>query len=462
MQIRDIFKDYTKYVDKQMKISGWIRQSRFSKNVGFIELNDGSCFENLQIVISSDLENYTEISKQQLSASIEVEGILVETKSSKQKFEIQAKDVKVIGKSDEKFPIQKKRQTMEFLRTIPHLRARTNTFKALFRLRSSISYAIHKFFHENGFVYVNTPIITASDAEGAGEMFNVTTLNYEDENIKKDGKIDYSKDFFGAKSHLTVSGQLEGEAFAMAFSKIYTFGPTFRAEDSNTPRHAAEFWMIEPEIAFADLTDVMDLGEAMLKYMINYVMEDCKSEIEFFNRFIDKTLIDRLNTVRNSKFERMTYTKAIEYLKDAKVDFEYPVEWGMDLKTEHERYISEKIVNGPVYITDYPKDIKAFYMRLNDDNKTVAATDLLVPGVGEIIGASQREERLDILEKRIKEDGMNLDNYKQYLDLRRFGGCPHGGYGLGLERAVMYLSGMKNIRDVIPYPRTVNSLSKNK
>ncbi|MDO4662620.1 MAG: asparagine--tRNA ligase [Tissierellia bacterium] len=462
MEIKSLIEKYNEYKDSDMTLKGWIRQSRFGKNVGFIELNDGSCFENVQVVVSKDLENYEQISKQQLSASILVKGKLVVTPNAKQDFEIQASSIEVLGESSDKYPIQKKRQTFEYLRTIPHLRARTNTFKAVFRLRSSIAFAIHKFFHEKNFVYVHTPIVTASDAEGAGEMFEITSLDLNNLPLTDDGKVDYSKDFFGTKSNLTVSGQLEAEAYAMAFSKVYTFGPTFRAEESNTTRHAAEFWMIEPEIAFAQLDDVMDLGEEMLKYVISYVMEDCKSEMEFFNKFVDNTLIERLNKVKNAKFARMTYTQAIDELLKADVEFDYPVKWGIDLQTEHERYISEKIVDGPVFLTDYPKEIKSFYMRLNDDNKTVAACDLLVPAIGELIGGSQREERLDVLEQRMKELNMSLDDYKEYLDLRRFGGCKHGGYGLGFERAVMYLSGMKNIRDVISYPRTVNALSKNK
>lgn len=456
MQINELLKEYRSLKDEQVILKGWIRQSRFSKNVGFIELNDGSSFKNVQIVVDKNLENFSEISKLYLSSSIEVKGKVVLTENQKQSFEIQSETVHIIGLSSEDYPIQKKRQTFEYLRNMPHLRMRTNTFKAVFKVRSELSFALHKFFHENGFLYVHTPIITASDAEGAGEMFNVTTFDIENLNEKPS----YSDDFFAKKSYLTVSGQLEAEAYAMAFSKVYTFGPTFRAEDSNTPRHAAEFWMVEPEIAFADLSDVMKLGEDMLKYVIAHIKETCHDELEFFNRFVDNTLIERLDNVLNSDFAKLTYTEAIEILEKADQDFVFPVKWGMDLQTEHERYLSEKIIKGPVYITDYPKDIKAFYMRLNDDNKTVAATDLLVPGVGELIGASQREEREDVLIQKIKDANMKVEEYEDYLQLRRFGGCPHGGFGLGLERAVMYITGMKNIRDTIAYPRTVNQFSK--
>ncbi|MCI5840111.1 MAG: asparagine--tRNA ligase [Peptoniphilaceae bacterium] len=460
MEIKELFQKQDELNEKEVEISGWIRQSRFSKNVGFIELNDGSDFKNIQVVVSKELENFVEISKAYLSTSLKIKGKFVITPKAKQPFEIQANFVEILGESDDTFPVQKKELSLEYLRTIPHLRVRTNTFRSVFKVRSTLAFAIHKFFQEKGFVYVNTPIVTSSDAEGAGEMFTITTLTDDNLPLKEDGKIDYSKDFFSKHSHLTVSGQLEAEDFAMAFGKVYTFGPTFRAEDSNTPRHAAEFWMVEPEIAFADLSDVMDSGEEMLKSIISYVLENCKDEIEYLNNNVDPSLIERLEFVRDSKFSRISYTDAINYLKDAKVDFEFPVEWGMDLQTEHERYISEQIVKGPCFVTDYPKEIKAFYMRRNDDGKTVAAADLLVPGVGELIGASQREERLDVLKDILKEKGMNEEEYKNYLDLRRFGSVKHGGYGLGFERAVMYLTGIKNIRDSIPYPRTVNQFSK--
>lgn len=460
MKIREIDKDLEKLIDKEITLSGWIRQARFTKNVGFIELNDGTTFKNLQVVVGKDLENFELLGKEHLSASIKVSGVLVKTNNAKQAYEIQAKKVEVLGHSDEKFPIQKQKQSLEYMRTIPHLRPRTNTYKAVFRLRSKLAFALHSFFQERGFIYLNAPIITASDTEGAGEMFQVTTENLEKPNLDEDKKIDYSKDFFGKKSYLTVSGQLEAEDYALAFSDIYTFGPTFRAEESNTPRHAAEFWMLEPEIAFADYNICMDVAEDMIRYIINYVLENCKDEVEFFNERIDDSLIDRLMKVKNAKFTRITYTDAIKKLEEADIDFEYPVKWGMDLQTEHERYLSEKIVDGPVFVTDYPKDIKAFYMRRNDDGKTVAAFDLLVPAVGELIGGSQREERYDELVKSMKENGLNFDEYQNYLDLRRYGSVVHSGYGLGFERAVMYLTGMKNIRDVIPYPRTAKSFSQ--
>ncbi|MDY3005521.1 asparagine--tRNA ligase [Anaerococcus sp. AGMB00486] len=462
MKLREIQRDLEKFIDKEITLEGWIRQARFTKNVGFIELNDGTIFKNLQVVLSKDLDNFEELKKEHLSASLRVSGLLVKTNNAKQAFELQANKVIVLGHSDEKFPIQKQKQSLEYMRTIPHLRARTNTYRAVFRLRSKLAFALHNFFQERGFIYLNAPIITASDTEGAGEMFQVTTQNLEKPNLNDEGKVDYSKDFFGKKSYLTVSGQLEAEDFALAFSDIYTFGPTFRAEESNTPRHAAEFWMLEPEIAFADYNDCMDVAENMIRYMIDYVLKNCKDEITFFNEKIDDTLIERLEKVKDAKFARITYTDAIKKLKEANVDFEYPVEWGMDLQTEHERYLSEKIVDGPVFVTDYPKDIKAFYMRRNEDGKTVAAFDLLVPAVGELIGGSQREERYDELVKSMEDNGLNIDEYQNYLDLRRYGSVVHSGYGLGFERAVMYLTGMKNIRDVIQYPRTVKSFaSKN-
>lgn len=462
MKLSEIKKDVEKYIDQEITVEGWIRQARFTKNVGFIELNDGTIFKNLQIVVGKDLENFEDLQKEHLSASLKVNGILVKTNNAKQAYELQAKSVEVLGHSDEKFPIQKQKQSLEYMRTIPHLRVRTNTYRAVFRLRSKLAYALHKFFQERGFIYLNAPLITASDTEGAGEMFQVTTQNLDKPDLDKNGKVDYSKDFFGKKSYLTVSGQLEAEDYALALSNIYTFGPTFRAEESNTPRHAAEFWMLEPEIAFADYNVCMDVAEEMMRYMISYVLENCKDEMEFFNEKIDETLIDRLTKIKDAKFARMTYTEAIEKLQEADVDFEYPVKWGMDLQTEHERYLSEKIVDGPVFVTDYPKDIKAFYMRRNEDGKTVAAFDMLVPAVGELIGGSQREERYDELVKSMEDNGLKIEDYQNYLDLRKYGSVVHSGYGLGFERAVMYLTGMKNIRDVIPYPRTVKSFaSKN-
>ncbi len=453
--LKDIFTDEKKFIGQEIEVAGWIKNSRFNNNIGFIELNDGTTFKNIQVVVEPKLDNFQEVSKLMLPSAIIVKGIVVESKGSKQNFEINAIEIVVEGESNEKYPLQKKRHTFEFLRTIQHLRPRTNTFNAVFRVRSVLSYAIHKFFFERGFVYAHTPIITASDAEGAGEMFKVTTLDLKDIPKNKNGEVDFSSDFFSKPANLTVSGQLQGEAFAMAYRNIYTFGPTFRAENSNTTRHASEFWMIEPEIAFAELKDVIKLSEDMVKYIIKFVMENASDEINFFNSFIDNNLIDRLNSVINSEFKVMTYTEAIEILKNSKEDFKYPVEWGMDLKTEHERYICEKIVKGPVFLTDYPKEIKAFYMRLNDDKKTVAAMDMLVPGIGELIGGSQREERVDILEEKMLEGNMNLQDYQWYLDLRKYGGTKHGGYGLGFERMVMYVTGMQNIRDVLPFPRTV-------
>ncbi|MGO3018172.1 MAG: asparagine--tRNA ligase [Anaerococcus sp.] len=459
MKLREISRDVEKHIDKDVVIQGWVRQSRFGKNVGFIELNDGSIFKNIQVVVSKDIENYEELSKMYLSTSLKVEGTLVKTNNAKQAYEIQAKNIEVLGESSEKFPIQKQRQTFEYLRTIPHLRPRTNTYRAVFRVRSVLAYSIHKFFQEKGFLYSHSPIITASDTEGAGEMFQVTTMDLNNPDTNKDGSLNYNKDFFSKKSYLTVSGQLEAEDQALAFSDVYTFGPTFRAEDSNTPRHAAEFWMIEPELAFADYNVCMDVAEEMLKYMINYVLDNCPEEMEFFNKFIDDTLLERLEKVRNADFGRITYTDAIKKLQEADQEFEYKVEWGIDLQTEHERYLSEKIVGGPVFVTDYPKNIKAFYMRRNEDGKTVAAFDLLVPAVGELIGGSQREERYDKLVDSIEENGLQIDQYDNYLDLRKYGSVIHSGYGLGFERAVMYITGMKNIRDVVPYPRTVNAFA---
>lgn len=455
--IKDIYRDTEKYLDQEVILEGWIRTSRTSKSFGFIELNDGTFFKNLQIVIDEDLENFKEIGKLALSSSIKVQGKLVATPGAKQAFEIKATKVEVEGFSSSDYPLQKKRHTFEYMRTIAHLRPRANTFNAVFRVRSVLSYAIHKFFQEREFVYVHTPIITASDAEGAGEMFHVTTLDLNDLPLTEEKEIDYSKDFFRDKVGLAVSGQLQGEAFAHAYRNIYTFGPTFRAENSNTTRHAAEFWMVEPEIAFADLNDNMKLAEDMLKYIIKYVMENAKEEMEFFNSFIDKGLIDRLENIVNNDFECITYTEAVDLLLKSGEKFEYPVKWGIDLQTEHERYITEKIYKKPVFVINYPKEIKAFYMKMNEDNKTVAAMDLLVPGIGEIIGGSQREDRLDVLEQKIIDNGMDKDEYWWYLELRKYGGTTHSGYGLGFERALMYITGMTNIRDVIPFPRTVNS-----
>lgn len=455
--VRSIYNDTDKYLNQEIQLEGWIRTSRSSKAFGFIELNDGTFFKNIQVVYEEGLENFKEVEKLPLSSSIKVKGILVPTPEAKQPFEVKASEIEVEGYSTAEYPLQKKRHSFEYMRTIAHLRPRANTFNAVFRVRSVLAYAIHKFFQERGFVYVHTPIITGSDAEGAGEMFRVTTLDFHNIPMTEDKKIDFSKDFFGKETNLTVSGQLEGEAFAHAYRDIYTFGPTFRAENSNTARHAAEFWMIEPEIAFADINDNMQLAEDMMKYIIKYVMENAKEEMEFFNSFVDNTLLERLQNIVNSEFGKITYTEAIELLEKSGEQFQFPVEWGIDLQTEHERYLSEKIFKKPVFVTNYPKEIKAFYMRLNEDGKTVAAMDLLVPGVGEIIGGSQREERLDVLEQKIIDNGMDLEDYWWYLELRKYGGTKHAGYGLGFERAVMYITGMTNIRDVIPFPRTVKS-----
>lgn len=459
MKIKDLYGVYKQKDGEQIDVCGWVRTLRVSKNFGFIELNDGSCFKNIQIVFEDGrIDNFAAVSKLNVGAALRVTGVLEVTPDAKQPFEIKADSIFVEGESTPDYPLQKKRHSFEFLRTIPHLRPRTNTFSAVFRVRSLIAYAIHKFFQERGFVYVHTPIITGSDCEGAGEMFRVTTMDMENLPRTEDGKIDYSKDFFNCETSLTVSGQLEGETYAMAFGDIYTFGPTFRAENSNTARHAAEFWMIEPEIAFADLADDMQLAEDMLKFVIRYVLEQAPDEMTFFNNFVDKGLLERLNHILDSDFARVTYTEAVRLLQESGKDFEYKVDWGTDLQTEHERYLTEEVFKKPVFVTDYPKEIKAFYMRLNDDGKTVAAMDCLVPGIGEIIGGSQREERLDVLLGRIKEQGMSEEDYAHYLDLRRFGGTKHAGFGLGFERAVMYLTGMGNIRDVLPYPRTVNNL----
>ena len=456
--VKQMYRESENYVNKEVKVSGWVRTIRDSKSFGFIELNDGSFFKNLQIVFEEGVvENFKDITKLPMSSSIIVEGALIETPNAKQPFELKAKKIEIEGLCTLDYPLQKKRHTFEYLREIAHLRPRTNTFSAVFRVRSLAAFAIHKFFNERNFVYVHTPIITGSDCEGAGKMFSVSTLDVNQLPRDEHGKIDYSKDFFNKQTSLTVSGQLSGETYCMAFRNIYTFGPTFRAENSNTARHAAEFWMVEPEIAFAELKDDMELAEEMLKYIIRYVLENAPEEMEFFNSFIDKNLFERLDNVLNSDFARITYTEAIELLFKEKGRFEYPVAWGCDLQTEHERYITEEVYKKPVFVTDYPKDIKAFYMRMNPDEKTVAAMDLLVPGVGEIIGGSQREERLDFLEKRMEEMGLEKEEYSWYLDLRKYGGTKHAGFGLGFERAIMYLTGMSNIRDVISFPRTVNS-----
>ena len=456
-QIRDLYKNREKYLDQKITVGGWVRSIRDSKTFGFIVVNDGTFFEPLQVVYHDKMENFAEISKLNVGAAIIVTGTLVATPQAKQPFEIQADTVEVEGASAPEYPLQKKRHSFEYLRTIAHLRPRTNTFQAVFRIRSLAAYAIHKFFQERDFVYVHTPIITGSDCEGAGEMFRVTTLDME--NVPKDdqGKVDYAKDFFGKETSLTVSGQLNAETYAQAFRNVYTFGPTFRAENSNTTRHAAEFWMIEPEIAFADLEDDMDLAEAMLKYVINYVLEEAPEEMNFFNSFVDKGLLERLNNVVSSEFARITYTDAIELLEKNNDNFEYKVSWGIDLQTEHERYLTEQIFKRPVFVTDYPKDIKAFYMKQNEDGKTVAAVDCLVPGIGEIIGGSQREDDYGKLKARIEELGMAEEDYQFYMDLRKYGSTRHAGFGLGFERCIMYLTGMTNIRDVLPFPRTVNN-----
>lgn len=455
IEIRELFRNSEKYSDQEIVVRGWIRNNRNSKKFGFIELNDGSFFKPVQVVYEAeDLENYEEIAKAHLASGLMVKGFFRLTPEAKQPFEIKATEIVIEAASAPDYPLQNKRHSMEFMREIGHLRPRSNTFSAVFRVRSIVAYAIHKFFQERGFVYVHAPLITGSDAEGAGEMFQVTTLDQKNPPLTEDGEIDYSQDFFGKETNLTVSGQLEAEAFALAFRKVYTFGPTFRAENSNTVRHASEFWMIEPEIAFADLSDDMDVAEDMVKYIINYTLENAPEEMEFFNKFIDKGLLDRLHHIVNSDFDRVTYTEAVEILKKADKKFEYPVEWGIDLQTEHERYLTEEVFKKPIFVIDYPKDIKAFYMRLNDDGKTVAACDMLVPGVGEIIGGSQREERMDVLTRRMEELGMGGSSYDWYLDLRKYGGVKHAGYGLGFERMIMYLTGMSNIRDVIPFPRT--------
>ena len=455
--VRELYHDRASYVGKEITVGGWVRSNRDSKTFGFIVLHDGTFFETLQIVYSDQLENFADICKMNVGAAVIVTGTLVETPNAKQPFEIQASKVELEGASTPDYPMQKKRHSLEYLRTVPHLRPRTNTFQAVFRVRSLIAYAIHQFFQERGFVYVHTPIITGSDCEGAGEMFQVTTMDLNNIPKDKEGKVDFSQDFFGKMTNLTVSGQLDVETFAQAFRNVYTFGPTFRAENSNTARHAAEFWMIEPEISFADLDDDMRLAEDMIKYLIRYVLEHAPEEMNFFNSFVDKGLIDRLNHVLNSEFGHVTYTEAIEILEKHNDKFEYKVSWGCDLQTEHERYLTAQIYKRPLFVTDYPKEIKAFYMKMNEDGKTVAAMDCLVPGIGEIIGGSQREDDFDKLAARIRELGMREEDYRYYMDLRKYGSTRHAGFGLGFERCVMYLTGMANIRDVLPYPRTVGN-----
>ncbi len=457
ISVRELFRNTDAYAGKTVTVGGWVRNRRPSKQFGFIVLNDGTYFSPVQVVYNDSISNFQEISKINIGAALVVTGELVLTPNSKQPFEIQAATIEVEGPSTGDFPLQPKRHTMEFLRTIPHLRARTNMFQAVFRVRSLAAHAIHTFFQERDFVYVNTPLITGSDCEGAGEMFQVTTMDLKNIPLTEDGKVDFTQDFFGKPTNLTVSGQLNGETFAMAFKNIYTFGPTFRAENSNTTRHAAEFWMIEPEIAFADLQDLMRLEEDMIKYIISYVLEHAPEEMAFFNQFVDKGLLDRLNNILANDFGRITYTEAVELLEKHNKKFDYPVSWGCDLQTEHERFLTEQVFKKPVFVTDYPKDIKAFYMKLNPDGKTVAAVDCLVPGVGEITGGSQREDNYELLKGRIEELGMNPADYDFYLDLRKYGSARHAGFGLGFERMVMYLTGIGNIRDAIPFPRTVNN-----
>lgn len=456
--VRQLVRDTKRYVNQEVEINGWIRNNRDQKAFGFLAINDGTHFTTIQVVYEKDsLANFDEVAKYGVGAGVTVRGVVVETPGAKQPFEIKAKEIVLEADVAEDYPLQPKRHTREFLREIAHLRPRTNLFSAVFRIRSIAAYAIHKFFQEKGFVYVHSPIITANDAEGAGQMFQVTTIDYSNPPLSEAGEIDYSQDFFGTRTNLTVSGQLEAEVFALAFRDVYTFGPTFRAENSNTARHAAEFWMIEPEIAFADLEDDMNLAEEMVKYVIKYVLDNAPEEMEFLNQFVDKDLKERLTLIINQEFARITYTEAIKILEESGEKFEYPVKWGNDLQTEHERYLTEKVFKKPVFVTDYPKDIKAFYMRQNDDGKTVAAMDLLVPGVGELIGGSQREERLDKLQARMAELDMSDEHLWWYLELRKYGGVKHAGFGLGFERFIMYLTGVSNIRDVLPFPRTVNS-----
>ena len=456
--IKELYTSPEKYADKEITVCGWCRSIRASNVFGFITLNDGSTLPCLQVVIEADkMDNYNEVAKQNVGASFCIKGVFVLTPEAKQPFELKATTVEVTGTSTPDYPLQKKGHSDEFLRTIAHLRPRTNKFEAVFRVRSVAAYAIHKFFQERNFVYVHTPIITGSDCEGAGEMFRVTTLDLDNLPMTEEGKVDFSQDFFGKSTNLTVSGQLNVETYAMAFANVYTFGPTFRAEKSNTPRHAAEFWMMEPEMAFADLNDDMEVIESMLKFVVSYVMKECKPELELFNKFIDTTLLERLNNIVNSDFVRLPYTEAVKLVKESGVKFDYPLEWGMDLQTEHERYLTEQVFGKPVFVTDWPRDIKAFYMRVNDDNKTVAAVDLLVPGVGELVGGSQREERLDVLLESIDKFGLEADDYSWYVDLRRYGGAKHAGFGLGFERLIMYMTGISNIRDVESFPRTTGS-----
>ena len=455
--VKDLYKDLESYVNATVTISGWVRTIRDSKNFGFIEINDGSFFKNIQVVFDTSLSNFEEVRKLTISSSLIVTGEVVQTENAKQSFEIKAHNIQIVNQADLDYPLQKKKHSFEYLRTISHLRPRTNTFNAVFRVRSVLSYAIHKFFQERGFVYVHTPIITGSDCEGAGEMFRVTAIDLDNPPKDENGTVDFSKDFFGKSSHLTVSGQLDVETFAHAFRNVYTFGPTFRAENSNTVKHAAEFWMIEPEICFADLNDDMNLAEDMIKYIISYVLENAPEEMEFFNQFIDNSLFEKLHNVLNSDFGRITYTDAIKELEKANDKFEFPVSWGIDLQTEHERYLSEKVFGRPVFVTDYPAEIKAFYMKQNPDGKTVAACDLLAPGIGEIIGGSQREDNFEKLNARLKELNLSEKDYWWYMDLRRYGSCVHSGFGLGFERMMMYLTGMQNIRDVLPFPRTPNN-----
>ena len=458
LELRELQTNTKEYLGKEIEINGWVKKIRSQKNFGFIELNDGTFFTGIQVVFDEALENFEEISKLTISTSVKVTGIVVESLGKGQDYEIKATKISVYQKADSDYPLQNKRHTFEFLRTIAHLRPRTNAFFATFRVRSILSYAIHKFFQEKNFVYVQTPIITGSDAEGAGEMFRLTTLDINNVPRTEKGDIDFKQDFFGKEANLTVSGQLNVETFATAFKNTYTFGPTFRAEKSNTPKHAAEFWMMEPEIAFADLDVNMDIIEEMIKYIVNYVRENAKEEMEFFNKFVDKDLFNRLDTLVNNKFDRITYTEAIEILKNSKQKFEYEVEWGIDLQTEHERYLAEKHFKKPVFVTDYPKDIKAFYMKLNEDGKTVRAVDLLAPGIGEIVGGSQREDDYEVLLGKIQEMGLKEEDYWWYLDLRKYGSVPHSGFGLGFDRMLMYITGMTNIRDVIPFPRTTKNL----
>lgn len=455
--LKDLFSNTEEYIDQEVSISGWVKTLRDSKTFGFIELNDGSYFKNIQVVFDNNLSNFEDVKKLTIISSIIVKGIVVKTENAKQSFEIKANSIQIIQCADTDYPLQKKRHSFEYLRTIGHLRPRTNTFNAVFRVRSVLAYAIHKYFQENGFVYVNTPLITSSDCEGAGEMFQVSTLDFNNIPKTEDNNVDYSKDFFGIPAHLTVSGQLDVETFAFAFRNVYTFGPTFRAENSNTVKHASEFWMIEPEMCFADLTGYMDIAEDMLKFVISYLLENCPEEMNFFNTFVDPTLLNKLHNIIQSNFGRITYTEAVNILKEHNSEFQFPVEWGVDLQTEHERFLCEKVFEKPVFVTDYPAEIKAFYMKENPDKKTVAAADLLAPGIGEIIGGSQREDDLQKLEEKINKFGLSKEDYWWYVDLRRYGSVPHSGFGLGFERLIMYTTGMTNIRDVIPFARTPNN-----